>query len=101
MTYNDFKTGLFIKYHLVYLKSKPYIKFNQYHGSMLAIFENAIIMKVDAEVMLESIRNRNMAEAFCLMAQGYLQWEVGEILGKSERTIRRYIEIAKEKLFDN
>lgn len=97
MTYDEFKTGLFIKYHLVYLKSTPYIKFNIYHWDISAVFENAIILKVDAENVLSNIKNRNMVQAFCLMAQGFLQWEVGEILKLSERTIQCYVQRVKRK----
>ena len=100
MTYNDFKTGLFLKYHLVYLKSTPFIKFNVYHSDTSAVFERAIILIVDAENILAGIKNRNMAEALCLLAQGYEQWEVGELLGRSERSIRRYVDKAR-KLFDS
>ena len=96
MTYQEFKMGLFFKYHLIYLQSKPFIKFNTFHGEAQAKFEKPIILKADAEYILERIKNRNTAEAFCLIAQGYCQWEVGEILGRSERTIRRYIEEVKE-----
>ncbi len=95
MTYREFKAGLFYKYHFTYLQATPFIKFNAFHGVAQAKFEKAIILKTDAEYILERIKNRNTAEAFCLIAQGYCQWEVGEILGRSERTIRRYIEEVK------
>ena len=91
MTYDEFKAGLFIKYHFVYLKSTPFIKFNVYHGNTSAVFEDAVILKVDAEKVLKGLNNRNMAKAFCLMAQGYMQWEVGEMLSKSEGSIKQYV----------
>ena len=91
MTYDDFKTGLFIKYHLVYLKSIPFIKFNIYHGDTSAVFENAVILMIDAEKVLARIRNRNMASALCLMAQGYCHWEIAILLSLSERTIENYV----------
>ncbi len=91
MTYREFKAGLFFKYHFVYLQSKSFVQFNSFHGEAQAKFERAIILKADAECVLRGIKNRNLAKALCLVAQGYCQWEVGEILGRSERTIRRYI----------
>ena len=100
MTYDEFKAGLFIKYHFIYLKSTPFIKFNQYHSSTDAVFEDMVILKIDAEKVLATIDNRNMAKAFCLMAQGYMQWEVGIMLGRSVDTIKWYIkEIKKLLLF--
>ena len=98
MTYREFKAGLFYKYHFVYLQSKSFVQFNSFHGVAQAKFEKAIILRTDAEYILERIKNRNLAEALCLVAQGYCQWEVGEILGRSERTIGRYIKEA-EALF--
>lgn len=98
MTYNEFKAGLFAKYHFVYLKSKPFITFNQYHGENPALFEDAVILKVDAEKVLKDLKNRNMAEAFCLMAQGYLYWEIGEMLYKSEGAIKQYVVRIKKLL---
>ena len=98
MTYDEFKTGLFIKYHLVYLKSTPFIKFNIYHWDVSAVFEKAIILKSDAERVLSKIKNRNMVKALCLMAQGYMQWEVGAILGKSEGAIKQYVVRIKKEL---
>lgn len=91
MTYDEFKAGLFVKYHFIYLKSTPFIKFNTYHGSTSAVFEDAVILKVDAERVLKGLTNRNMARAFCLMAQGYMQWEVGQMLQLSVRTIEQYV----------
>ncbi len=98
MTYNDFKTGLFLKYHLIYLKSTPFIKFNVYHSDTSAVFENAVILIVDAENVLAGIKNRNMAEALCLLAQGYLKWEVAILLNLSERTVENYIYRVKDYL---
>lgn len=98
MTYDDFKTGLFIKYHFIYLKSILFIKFNIYHNDTSAVFENAIILMVDAENVLAGIKNCNMVEALCLMAQGYLQWEIGELLNLSKRTIENYVFRIKRKL---
>ena len=91
MTYDDFKTGLFIKYHLTYLKSIIFIKLNAYHGDTSAAFENAIILMADAENVLAEIKNRNMASALCLMAQGHCHWEIAILLSLSERTIENYV----------
>jgi hypothetical protein len=100
-TYQEFKIGLFIKYHFVYLKSTPFIKFNQYHSDTSAVFEDSIILKIDAERVLKTITNRNMVEAFCLIAQGYMQWEIGEMLGKSEGAIEDYVTRIKSILKNN
>ena len=101
MNFKDFKSGLFIKYHLVYLRSLPFIKFNVYHSDFSAMFELPVALKVDAEKALGEIKNRNIIAALCLAAQGYYQWEIGEILGKSASTIKRYIAEAKRILLDN
>lgn len=98
MTYDEFKAGLFVKYHFIYLKSTPFIKFNVYHSDTSAVFENSVILKIDAERVLATIENRNMAKAFCLMAQGYMQWEVGQILQLSVRTIEQYVYRFKKEL---
>jgi hypothetical protein len=106
MTYKDFKSGLYIKYHLTYLKSTPFIKF-VYHSDTSAKYENPIILMTDAEVVLNEIKygndnrrpNPNMARALCLMAQGYCQWEVAEEMGLSDRTIEQYIHRAKKYLY--
>jgi len=98
MTYNEFKAGLFMKYHFTYLKSTPFIKFNIYHSDTSASFEDGIILKVDAERVLKGIKNRYMAEALCLMAQGYLQWEIALMLGRSEDTIEWYVRKIKRIL---
>ena len=100
MTYDEFKAGLFVKYHFIYLKSTPFIKFNQYHGDTSATFEDSILLKVDAENILKELKNRNMAKAFSLMAQGYCQWEVGEMIGLSVRTIEQYVYRFKKYLLE-
>jgi len=99
--YKDFKSGLFFKYHLTCLKSLSYIKFNIYHSDFSATFELPIALKADAEKVLGKIENRDIAAALCLAAQGYYQWQIGEMLGRSTRTIRRYIAEAKKIIFDN
>ena len=102
--YKDFKSGLFIKYHLVYLKSLPFIKFSVYHSDFSATFELPIALKVDAEKMLAKIKEElpyPAITALCLAAQGYMQWEIGELIGRSERTVRRYMSEAKKIIFDN
>ena len=98
MTYDEFKAGLFIKYHFIYLKSTPFIKFNVYHGNTSAVFEDAVMLKVDAENVLKRLTNRNMVKAFCLMAQGYLQWETAEMIHRSTSTIEWYIREIKKIL---
>lgn len=101
MTYDEFKLGIFYRYHFVYLKATPFIKFNVYHSDTSAVFENQTILKVDAEQVLKKLENRNMAQAFCLMAQGYPEWQVGKMIGRSERTIRRYVNKIKNDFFNN
>jgi DNA-directed RNA polymerase specialized sigma24 family protein len=101
MEYKDFKSGLYIKYHLTCLKSLSYIKFNVYHSDFSATFELPIALKADAEKALVKIENRNIVAALCLAAQGYYQWEIGEMLGKSTSTIKRYIAEAKRIILDN
>lgn len=39
-----------------------------------------------------------MAKALCLMAQGYMHWEVGEMMGKSEGAIDQYVVRIKKYL---
>lgn len=98
MTYQDFKKGLFVKFHLTYLKSTPFIKF-VYHSDTSAKFENPIILMADAENVLRRIKNRNMVQALCLMAQGYQQWEVAEEMGLSDRAIEQYAYRVKKYLY--
>ena len=98
MTYNEFKAGLYMLYHFTYLKSTPFIKFNVYHSDTSATFEDGIILKVDAQRVLQGLKNKNMIRAFELMAQGYLHWEVGLMLGLSDRTIDCYVDRFKKYL---
>lgn len=97
MTYKEFKDGLFVKFHLTYLKSTPFIKF-VYHSDVGAKYENPVILMVDAEVVLNRIKNRNMVRALCLIAQGYQQWEVAEEMGLSDRAIEQYVYRVKKYL---
>ena len=90
MTYEEFMAGLYVKYHMVYVRSVPFIKFGGVHKEA-AGFEDMVILKVDAERVLAELKNRNMAEALCLIAQGYLQWEVAEMLEVSVRTVEQYV----------
>ena len=90
MTYKEFMTGLYWKYHMVYVRSVPFVKFGE-ASKESAGFEDRIIAKVDSERMLAKIKNRNMAEALCLIAQGYMEWEVGIMLGLKYQTTRRYV----------
>ena len=100
MSYKDFKSGLFMKYHLIYLKSLPYIKFDIYHSDFSAKFELPVALKADAERILAKIKNRYIIATLCLAAQGYYQWEIGQILGKSTVTIKRYVSEAKKIILD-
>jgi len=61
-------------------------------------FEEAIVYKVDSENVLDKLKNKNMAEALCLIAQGYEQWEVALMIDKSIYTIWWYVKEIKEIL---
>ena len=99
MTYNEFMAGLYVVYHTVYVRSVAFIKFSKAKGDTSAKFENPIALMVGALVVLHRIKNRNMAEALCLMAQGYMQWEIGEMLNVSERTIQSYTRRVERYLY--
>jgi len=96
MTYEEFKTGLYIKHHFAYSRSVSFIKFSQIHYNDSNTMEDLIILKVDAEKVLNKVRNPNMREALCLIAQGFLYWEIAEMLKLTERTIERYVERIKK-----
>lgn len=98
MTYNEFITGLHIKYHYQPLHSTTFIKFNTNHNCVMVTVEDLLVLKVDAEKMLKEIKNRNMVKAFELKAQGYLQWEIAEMLGLSLTTIEHYKDRVKKYL---
>lgn len=95
ITYEQFKTGLFFKYGMIYTQSKPFIKFNQTFNYGPALFERMIDLKVTAENILDSLKNnkhnRRKIKVFNLMAQGYMQWEIAKKLNISTRTIKRYV----------
>jgi hypothetical protein len=90
MTYADFMRGLFYKFNMIYVKSKPYIAFG---GSPQeeAEYVGMVTLLVDSETVLNNIENRNMAEALCLISQGYEQWEVALMIDKSPKTIAWYV----------
>jgi hypothetical protein len=90
MTYADFMRGLFYKFNMIYVKSKPYIAFG---GSPReeAEYVGMVTLLVDSETVLNNIENRNMAEALCLISQGYEQWEVALMIDKSPKTIAWYV----------
>jgi len=81
-----------------YLKSVLFIKFDKLKGKSASGWEDLIILKVDAENVLRGIKNKNMVEALCLIAQGYLYGDIAEELGLSERTIENYVYRLKEYL---
>ena len=81
-----------------YVKSVLFIKFDKLKGESVSGWEELIILKVDAEKILRGIRNKNMVEALCLIAQGYFYEDVAEELGLSERTIENYIYRIKKYL---
>jgi hypothetical protein len=95
MNYGDFMRGLYYKFNMVYAKSKPFIVFGG-RPKEEADYVEKVIAKVDSEAVLKKLKNKNMAEALCLIAQGYEQWEVGIIMGLKYQTIRRYVWEVKE-----
>ena len=101
MTYKEFKTGLYVKYHMSYVKSVLFIKFDKLKGESVSGWENLIILKVDAENVLKEIKNKNMVKALCLIAQGYFYEDIARELGLSKRTIRRYVNKIKNNLENN
>ncbi len=97
MTYKEFMAGLYVKYHMVYVRSVPFIKFGGVHKEA-AGFENLVIAKVDAERVLAGLKNKNMALALCLAAQGYYQWQIAETIGVSVKAISQYVQRFKNIL---
>ena len=98
MTYKEFKMGLYVKYHMSYLRSVLFIKSDKLKGKSVSGWEDLIILKVDAERILKKLTNRNMGKALCLIAQGYSECEVAEILDRTDRMIRYYISNMKKFL---
>jgi len=50
---------------------------------------------VDAMLIINRIKDKNKRAALVYRSMGYANWEVGLILGKSERTIERYFKWLK------
>ena len=97
MTYKEFLKGLFLINNFSYVQSVSFIKTT--HSSIEeGIFEEAIAIKVEAEKIARQIKNKNIIKALLLLAQGYHQWEVGQILGKATETIEGYIKKIKNFL---
>ena len=96
--YKEFKTGLYVKYHMSYVRSVLFIKFDKLKGKSVAGWEDLIILKVDAENVLKGIKNKNMVEALCLIAQGYFYKDIAKELGKSIDTIKWYVREIKKIL---
>lgn len=96
MTYNDFKSGLYISHHLTYLKSILFIRFCQ-GKTEEATFVKAIILMVDAERILDKVESPVMVKVLCLQAQGYAQWEIAEALNISENAVSLHIHKFKRK----
>jgi hypothetical protein len=97
MNYGDFMRGLYYKFNMVYAKSKPFIVFGG-RPKEEADYVEKVIAKVDSEAVLKKLKNKNMAEALCLIAQGYEQWEVAIAIGKSIRTVEWYVQEIKRIL---
>jgi hypothetical protein len=89
MNYGDFMRGLYYKFNMVYAKSKPFIVFGG-RPKEEADYVEKVIAKVDSEAVLAKLKNKNMAEALCLIAQGYEQWEVALMMGLSIYTVQEY-----------
>jgi len=96
--YGEFMKGLYIKFNMSYLKSTSFAVIGKNMSWKGGGFEEAIVYKVDSENVLDKLKNKNMAEALCLIAQGYEQWEVALMMGKSTRTIEWYVQEVKRFL---
>jgi hypothetical protein len=96
--YGEFMKGLHIKFHMSYFKSTSFAVIGKNMSWKGGGFEEAIVYKVDSEAVLGKLKNKNMAEALCLIAQGYEQWEVAIMMGKSIRTIEWYVQEVKRFL---
>ena len=102
MTYKEFMTsefmiGLYWKYHMIYGHSISFIKSDGTSNEMEE-FENRVIAKVDSERILDKLKNKNMARALCLIAQGYFYEDIAEELGLSKRTVEWYVDEMKRFL---
>lgn len=98
MTYDEFKAGLFAREHYVPNSSILFIPSNKNKGGDDTTFTDIVALIIDAERVIKQIKNKNMVEAFKLMAKGFLAWETAEEMCLSERTIRRYINKIKKDL---
>lgn len=90
MTYGEFMAGLYAMYHYVPARSKVFVKDGKQRGQNSINEEDILCLIIDSEIMLKKIKNKNMAKAFELAAQGYLQWEIAKILKLSPITIKLY-----------
>ena len=86
MNYNDFKSGMYISFHLTYLQSILFIRFCQ-GKTEEATFVRAIILKADAERILSRVHNPITVKILSLQAKGYAQWEIAEELNITENAV--------------
>jgi len=98
MTYEEFMTGLYAKYHYVPDSSISFIPVSKNSGDAGVTFEEIIALIVDAERVLKQVKNKNMVKTFELIAQGYFQWEIAEMLEVSISSIEKYVRTIKNFL---
>jgi hypothetical protein len=100
MTYEEFMTGLYAKYHYVPDRSIFFIPANKNKGGEGVTFQDIVALKVDAERVLATIKNRNMVEALELIAQGHLEEYIARELKLRLNTVERYPWMLKRHLLE-
>lgn len=93
MTYKEFITGLYLIFHYVPNASRLFIPAKKVQTENT--FQDFVVLKVDAEIMLKQIKNLNKRASLIYKAIGYYNWEIAIKLRTSERTINNYIKSIK------
>lgn len=88
ITYEEFITGIYAKYHYQPQSSRSFITTGKEKIEGIT-FCDIIHMMTDSQIILKKL-SLNMARAFELMAQGYYCEEVARMLKISTRTVERY-----------
>jgi len=93
--------GLAGKLHMVHPSGGKYVKIG--FGKKFKPpggYEDIICEYADAMRVIKKIKDKDKRLIIFYKAMGYQDWEIAEILKKSERTIRRYTASIKEFLED-
>jgi len=73
---------------------KPNPEENAYNEN--AEFEQVIENSIDVVKVINMLKSADQKMIIVYKAKGYTEWEIADVLGISERTVRRYVRELRE-----